>query len=178
MEIGTMNISKYQKLFGVGPIGMLIGMVMLGLLWLLDKTLRHVEISSRPRIIRIIGLILIMLWICWHSWCIRTISRWWRHDQLCTTGPYRFVRHPIYAGGVLLGSIGMTLMFNSWIMLPLPVLMYATYSILVRKEEAMMTAVFGEEYKRYAANTGRLFPRIPREKKRQVGPGFSPDRFV
>ena len=101
-----------------------------------------------------------VIWICWHSWCIKAISQWWRHDQLCTKGPYRIVRHPIYAGGTLLGSLGIALLFNSWIMLLLPVLMYIAYSILVRREETMMTAVFGEEYLRYASKTGRLFPRI------------------
>jgi protein-S-isoprenylcysteine O-methyltransferase Ste14 len=156
----TMSISRYQKLFGVGPLGMLIGIVLLGLLWLLDRAFHSAEILSQPGTIRFIGLVFVVLWVCWHSWCIRTISRWWRHDELCTTGPYRFVRHPIYAGGVLLGAIGVALIFNSWIMLALPVLMHATYSILVRKEEAMMAAVFGEEYKRYAGRTGRLFPRI------------------
>lgn len=156
-----MNISKYQKLFGVGPLGMLIGIVMFGLLWLLDRVLNHVEILNKPGMIRSIGSILVVLWVCWHSWSIKTISRWWRHDQLCTSGPYRFARHPIYAGGVLLGATGIALIFNSWIILALPVLMYTTYSILVRKEEAMMMAIFGEEYKRYAARTGRLFPRIP-----------------
>ena len=60
-----------------------------------------------------------------------------------------------------MGSMGVVLIFNSWIILPLPALMFAIYSILVRKEEAMMTTVFGGKYKRYAADTGRLFPRIP-----------------
>lgn len=155
-----MKISKYQKLFGVGPAGMLISLAILGLLWLLDRILRNVEMFSQPRLVRMIGLILIAIWICWHFWCMRTIRLWWRHDQLCTTGPYRFVRHPIYAGGIFLGSLGTSLMFNSWIVLLLPVLMYAVYSILVRKEETMMTAVFGEEYERYASHTGRLFPRF------------------
>jgi len=70
----------------------------------------------------------------------------------------------------LLGSIGVVLIFNSWIILPLPVLMFVLYSILVWKEEAMMMAVFGEEYKQYAAHTGRLFPRVLPVKK-QMDPG-------
>jgi protein-S-isoprenylcysteine O-methyltransferase Ste14 len=155
-----MSISKSQKLFGVGLIGMLASLVLLGLLWLLDRAFYHVEITGHSGAIRIIGLALIAIWICWHIWCLRAIGLWWYHDQLCTKGPYRLVRHPIYAGGILLGSLGVSLMFNSWIVLLLPVLMYVAYSILVRKEEAMMTAVFGEEYQRYAARTGRLFPRF------------------
>jgi protein-S-isoprenylcysteine O-methyltransferase len=165
-----MNISRYQKLFGVGPLGLLIGVVLLGLLWLMDRALQHVEMSSQPGIMRIIGSIFILFWVCWHSWCIRTISRWWRHDQLCKTGPYQFVRHPIYAGAALLGFMGVVFILNSWVILPLPVFIYAIYSILVRKEEAMMRAVFGEEYKQYAAHTGRLFPRILPAKKTQMDP--------
>ncbi len=153
-------ITRYQKLFGVGQIALLIGIVILGLLWLLDRALGHVEISGRTAPVRTIAFILIAIWLCWHVWCMRAISRWWRHDELCTQGPYRFVRHPIYAGGILLGSLGISLLFNSWILLLQPVISYAIISLLVRKEETMMTALFGEEYKSYAAQTGRLFPRI------------------
>ena len=155
-----MNITRYQKLFGVGPLGMLIGAVLLCVLLLLDRAMHHVKILERPEISKVVGFIVVALWFCWHVWCIRTISRWWRHDQLCTTGPYRFVRHPIYAGGTVLGASGIALMFNSWIMLLLPVFLYVTYFLLVRKEETMMKTVFGEEYERYAARTGRLLPRI------------------
>ncbi len=55
---------------------------------------------------------------------------------------------------------GIALMFNSWIILLWPVLLYPIWSLLVRKEEMMMTEVFGEEYTRYAARTGRFFPRF------------------
>jgi protein-S-isoprenylcysteine O-methyltransferase Ste14 len=155
-----MNIGRYQKLFGVGPVGFLIGLVLLGLLWLLDRTLDHVEILNQPKPLRTIGWLLIVIWLCWHVWSIKAISSWWRHDRLCTTGPYRFVRHPIYAGGIWLGSLGIALMFNSWIVIFQPVLAYMVVSFLVRKEESMMTTVFGEEYRHYASRTGRLFPRF------------------
>jgi protein-S-isoprenylcysteine O-methyltransferase Ste14 len=157
-EIGS--ISKYRKIFGVGPLGLLIGSVMLGLLWLIDSRFGHAAILGRSWLLRLIGMILIGVWICWHIWCLKTIKKWWRGDQLCTTGPYRFVRHPIYAGGALFGSLGVSLLFNSWVILLLPFLLYTVYWILVRSEEKMMLSVFGEEYRRYAANTGRLFPRF------------------
>jgi protein-S-isoprenylcysteine O-methyltransferase Ste14 len=155
-----MKISKYQKLFGVGLLGAAINFAVLGLFWLLDRKLGHVQILSQAGPIRMLGLILVGLWICWQIWCVRTIRLWWRDDRLCTSGPYRFVRHPMYAGGVVLGFLGISLMLNSWIILLSPVLQYLVTSILVRKEEAIMAAVFGEDYRRYAARTGRLFPRL------------------
>ena len=155
-----MEINNYQKLFGVGPLGLAISLVLLGLFWLLDKGLSHVKILTRSTPVKIAGLIFIVLELCWHAWCIRTLRGWWKDNRLCTTGPYRFVRHPIYAGGVLLGLLGVSLLFNSWIVLLAPVVAYPAYFLLVRKEEEMMASVFGEEYKRYAARTGRLFPRL------------------
>ncbi len=155
-----MKITRYQKLFGVGQISLLIGLVVFGLLWLLDRALGHVGILSRPRPVRIIGSILIAAWVCWHSWCMKAISPWWRYDKLCTMGPYKFVRHPIYAGGLWFGFLGISLLFNSWIVLLQPVILFPVLSLLVRSEEKMMTGVFGEEYQRYAVQTGRLFPKL------------------
>jgi protein-S-isoprenylcysteine O-methyltransferase Ste14 len=155
-----MQISRYQKMFGVGPFGWLINLAILGLLVFLDRMAHHVEISRNPVLAKIIGFILIAIWICWHSWCVKIISSWWHHDRLCTTGPFRFVRHPMYSGGTFFALLGIALIFNSWIILLLPVLAYAVNSVLVRREEKMMTEVFGEEYRRYAARTGRFFPRF------------------
>ena len=158
-----MNISRYQKIFGVGPIGAVAGFLLLGFLWQVDRILNHVEILSQPKPIRILGFMLIAGWICWHVWCLRTIRSWWQKDRLCTSGPYRFVRHPLYAGGVWLVGFGIALTLNSWILLLWPILGCFTMSMLVRKEEKMMVAVFGEEYQRYASRTGCLVPRCFRK---------------
>ena len=157
-----MNISGYQRRFGVGLVGVTIGLLLFGLLWLLDRSLDHTEILSQPKPIRLIGWALIGVWVCWHIWCLKTIRSWWNEGQLCTMGPYRFVRHPIYAGGAFIG-FGLALIFNSWILLLWPIFSYFLWSALVRKEETMMETVFGEEYKRYAARTGRLLPRFFRK---------------
>lgn len=155
-----MHISRYQKLFGVGPLNLLICLVLLGMLWILDRALGHVEILDKPNTCRLFGLTLIVIWIIWHSWCVKTISRWWRNDELCTTGPYRLVRHPIYSGSIVLGLTGVSLLINSWVLLLAPILQYFILSKLVRKEEAMMAAVFGDRYREYASHTGRLLPKL------------------
>jgi protein-S-isoprenylcysteine O-methyltransferase Ste14 len=154
------GVSFYQKFFGVGPIGILISLAVLGLLWLLDRRLGRVGVLIQPGPVLIFGLIMMGICVCWVLWCFNTIRRWWLQNRLCTTGPYRFVRHPIYAGWIWLGCPGVALVLNSWIMLIGPFLLYFFYSILVRKEEKMMEEVFGDEYRQYASRTGRLFPRI------------------
>ena len=155
-------IGRYKRLFGIGPMTYFISLCLLGFLLLLDRALGSIEILNHPKPLRIVGLILIALWICWHLWAIKTIRGWWKSNCLCTSGPFRFVRHPMYAGGILLADLGVALLLNSWIVLLWPILVYPIWSILVRKEEKMMEAFFGEEYRKYASRTGRFIPRINR----------------
>jgi len=155
-----MGISRIQRIFGVGPIGFVADVVLLLFLWLLDRRLGHVAISSAPQWVMAPGLVLIGFWVCWHIWCARTIMKWWRDGQLCTDGPYRFVRHPMYAGVLWLLNTGIALALNSWLLLLCPFVIFFVTTALVRREEKMMTEVFGEKYSRYAARTGRLFPRL------------------
>jgi protein-S-isoprenylcysteine O-methyltransferase Ste14 len=67
---------------------------------------------------------------------------------LVTTGPYRFVRHPLYTNGALAFTalsvaIGMALL-----------------AVRTRQEEAHLAARFGAGWSAYAATTGRFLPRL------------------
>lgn len=97
--------------------------------------------------------------------CWRRMGDDWRMDvssgptALITDGPFRRIRHPIYAFSILL-------MLCSAIVLPtLPMLVIALVHIALmhvkaRNEEAHLAAVHGEAYTRYAARTGRFVPRL------------------
>jgi protein-S-isoprenylcysteine O-methyltransferase Ste14 len=82
------------------------------------------------------------------------------NQSLVKRGPYRWVRHPMYAA-VFLSVIGVCLMTSNWL--------FALVSIpgvapaLVRrmsKEEAMMVDKFGDEYRAYMRRTGRVLPKF------------------
>jgi protein-S-isoprenylcysteine O-methyltransferase Ste14 len=147
-------------MFGVGPIGLMVDVVLLFILGLLGKKLGYAEISNNPGAIRLWGLIILLLWICWHGWCLATLKAWLQDSKLCTGGPYRLVRHPLYAGVIFIANPGIALVFNSWTMILCVLFIFPVLSVLVRKEETIMHSFFDEDYVRYAARTGRLFPRI------------------
>ena len=79
--------------------------------------------------------------------------------QLIRTGPYRFVRHPIYTG-MLLGSVGTALVVGEWRGVLAVVMLLAAHSRKAMREESMLTREFREEYKAYRKQTGFLFPRL------------------
>ncbi len=80
-------------------------------------------------------------------------------QTLITTGPYQYMRHPMYTALIIIG-IGLGLLSSSWYFL-LPFL--ATMVVVVfriRKEEDAMIEKFGESYLKYSQETGRFLPHI------------------
>ena len=82
------------------------------------------------------------------------------HDHaLVSSGPYRFLRHPVYSGdlalflGAALGTLNVSLLVL-W-----PIAVMGTW-LQARLEEQLLESKFGESYRRYARTTGRFLPRL------------------
>ena len=73
-------------------------------------------------------------------------------------GPYQYVRHPGYAGSVLMW-IGVALSTGDWVgvLVIIPVIVMA-YVRRIQAEDAMLIARFGPEYAAYARDVRRLVP--------------------
>lgn len=79
--------------------------------------------------------------------------------HLVTTGPYAFIRHPLYAA--MFGwAVSLVLLTANWIFLAMAVLSIAGTIRRVPYEEQMMIEAFGDEYKTYMQRTGRFIPRL------------------
>lgn len=96
-------------------------------------------------------------WLLAAAW--KVLYQAQRGHRLATTGPYARIRHPQYAGFVLI-MFGFLLQWPTLVtlaMFPILVFMYAS---LAKREERDVTAEFGEAYLRYAARTPAFFPRL------------------
>jgi protein-S-isoprenylcysteine O-methyltransferase Ste14 len=76
--------------------------------------------------------------------------------ELVTSGPYAYVRHPIYTG-LILAMIGSALT-ESLLWLLLFVLYFAYFLFSARTEEKMMLAQFPDAYPAYRRRTKMLIP--------------------
>jgi protein-S-isoprenylcysteine O-methyltransferase Ste14 len=80
--------------------------------------------------------------------------------RLVTTGPYRWVRHPLYTVGIAL-FLSIALMAGNWFMLLWAVVaLIAVRVVVIPREEAQLVARFGDEYRRYRTGTGSLLPSL------------------
>jgi protein-S-isoprenylcysteine O-methyltransferase Ste14 len=76
--------------------------------------------------------------------------------ELVTSGPYRWIRNPIYTG-ILLGLLGTALAVNLYFLLALAAAAgYFIYSATV--EERRLAAAFPDTYPAYRAHTKMLIP--------------------
>ena len=83
--------------------------------------------------------------------------------KLITTGPYKYVRHPMYLG-LFLYTIGLMM-----VSLDVFVILFFAFTIWVNYrripgEEQMLMEKFGDEYLDYIKRSGRLLPMFRRNK--------------
>lgn len=79
---------------------------------------------------------------------------------LVTRGVYRRVRHPMYAALWLCGAAQALLLPNAVAGPAFLLSFLPMYRLRVPREEALMLAAFGGEYRAYTARTGRIVPRF------------------
>jgi protein-S-isoprenylcysteine O-methyltransferase Ste14 len=83
-------------------------------------------------------------------------------QQLVTTGPYAIVRHPMYSG-LILSALGSLLLYTTW-----TTMYFACFAplIFVRawREEKVLSAEFGEQWKEYCNRVPAFIPRLRKER--------------
>jgi protein-S-isoprenylcysteine O-methyltransferase Ste14 len=112
-----------------------------------------------------VGLVLFFAGLSFAIWARFNIGRNWgtpmsqKDDpELVTSGPYRFVRHPIYSG-ILVAGLG-TAVALSWTWLIIFGLAGAYFVYAAVIEERYLTAQFPNAYPTYKRSTKMLVPFI------------------
>ena len=84
-----------------------------------------------------------------------------RLGPLVASGPFRWVRNPLYLGNIALW-LGLTLTAGlPWLAAPVALLLAFEYHAIVRWEEQLLAARLGELYRRYVEMVPRWMPRPP-----------------
>lgn len=102
-------------------------------------------------------LIVAGFWMLSSAWKVLYAAQ--RLHALATTGPYAKIRHPQYAGFVLI-MFGFLLQWPTIVTVVMfPILLYM-YVRLAHAEEREARTEFGEEYSKYADRVPAFFPRF------------------
>ena len=101
------------------------------------------------------------------QWAQNTLGKNWsdtprmiKEQSLITSGPYQYIRHPIYTAFLLI--LGSTFLISAnWLVglawIGMTVLEVASR---ISFEENLMMEYFGDQYREYMKRTGRLLPKL------------------
>jgi protein-S-isoprenylcysteine O-methyltransferase Ste14 len=99
-----------------------------------------------------------------------------QHRSLVVTGPYHYIRHPLYVAFFLF-FIGAGLAVGAWVISAAgAALFFLLMTVRLRKEERQLVERFGRSYLEYAARTPRFFPRMRHLSSAVVLPEALPEK--
>ncbi len=120
-----------------------------------------------PLWLRIIFAIAALLCVPLSLWVFRNIGKnvsetvlVKKGHELVTSGPYRWVRHPLYATALLL-LCSASVMAESWFLFVYFVAAALAFRFeVIPQEEKRLVEAFGNEYREYQGRSGALLPKI------------------
>jgi protein-S-isoprenylcysteine O-methyltransferase Ste14 len=122
-----------------------------------------------------IGVAMGLLGLFIRGWAAGTIHK---EKELTTTGPYAFTRNPLYVGSFFLG-LGVTIAGGQWVWPALFLVFYVgVYGRTMSGEAALLTELFGDRFRHYAAHVPAFAPRLtPYRAPGPAGGGFTFARY-
>ena len=140
------------RLTGLGAVGAIV-----------IAALSRGHLQTHNTALEVIGTVLFACGIAFAVWARLHLGRNWgaptsqrAEPELITSGPYRFVRHPIYSG-LLLALLGTALVDSLFSLIVVAVLMVYFY-YCGRVEERNLIAAFPNDYPEYRQRTKMLVP--------------------
>ncbi len=153
-------MTPYSRIFGSGPIGLLLSVLLLIGAYLAAHLVPMPPLIGDQNarwgmlfvgLIGTIGLV---------AWSLRSLPPSARGRALCTHGALRYVRHPLYASFLSFFNFCLALFLGHPVYLLWALALHPLWHGLMRHEEALMACEFGEAYRHYAQRTGRFVPRF------------------
>ena len=130
----------------------------------LSEAMPSSAFTSGRRLLFYIGLALMVIGMALRWYSIRVLGRWFttsvaiRPDQkVVAGGPYRWIRHPSYTGG-LLTVLGIFVCLTNPLSLVGMLPPLAGYAYRIRVEERTLVRSLGQPYLSYMRRTKRLLP--------------------
>jgi protein-S-isoprenylcysteine O-methyltransferase Ste14 len=125
----------------------------------------HIDLNFY--LLNVLALVFLLGGMAWRTWAILTLGRFFTTNvavrsghRVIRQGPYRWMRHPSYTGG-LTTFFGLGLALANWLSLVvLMVMMVTVYIYRMNVEEKVLIAALGDEYLEYSRQTKRLIPGI------------------
>jgi protein-S-isoprenylcysteine O-methyltransferase Ste14 len=123
--------------------------------WLSDRPMK----LSENVYILILGITLIVFGSLLNAWTVKHLVRAIKTRELVQTGPYNYIRHPMYVFiHIILIGVGLLWFSSTWFIILL--LFTPIWYLVGRIEEKQMVEITDGKYHDYKKSTGMFFPKL------------------
>lgn len=160
-----MEENNKNNLFGCLPQALLgnflVDVIFWGLGLLMGGPYIYIEFSSAFYIF----LTLIGSFVVLTGWSIYALIKNHATKNLAVTGPYHYVRHPMYAAIIFLLNAAIGILLHSWLLIIAILPVYIIWKRALQKEEKKLAEKFGQDYSQYQKEVKPLVPNLWRLNK-------------
>lgn len=141
------------EIYAMGQAGVFISALWLNPIW------------NKPNSFHILGFFLFVSGLLYRLWAIRTLGQYYSHivrkvdgHRVVDTGPYKYIRHPAYAG-MILANAGIVIYFLNTVTLIIYLIVFVPAIVLrILIEEKTLNKVEG--YPEFAQTRKRILPSV------------------
>ena len=135
--------------------------------YIIDPEYMHWSTLPLPNSLRLFGISFGSIAVLLYLWTLSNLGNnvtgsvaIRKNHTLVRSGPYRWVRHPLYSVRLFFLFPAFFLLSASWFVGSMGVLWFTMLALRTRVEEAKLIEKHGEKYQVYVSRTGRFLPRL------------------
>jgi len=150
---------KKKDFFGVGPK---IGIVLIPW-WALTILLSCISDGFKFTPEKSTGLVvggafLLLFGLIFYFYSVKLLLNGLKEGKLVTHGTFYLCQNPLYLSFVLFFIPATALLLNSWLVLTSSLIGFILVKLYVNSEYQVLEDIFGDEYRKYKAETPEFFP--------------------
>lgn len=161
--VQSVNIFNLFFLLVVNPLAAIL--LITNRLTASDPTRFTIHEPAALMIVELLGLVLYVTGYLLMGWALITLGRNYQlggstprsDDRMVVAGPYKLIRHPMYAAALSI-SLGLACLIQSWAFFCVFGIYVGLIFALIPTEENALQSVYGEQYGSYQHKTSRLVP--------------------
>jgi len=107
------------------------------------------SVGGPPDVLMVLSIIVLIPGIILWMWSVILILTKVPRQELITSGPYAWVKHPLYTSVALLVLPWIGFMLNTWLGALLGTVLYTASRMFSPEEESMLSVTFGPSWEAY-----------------------------
>ena len=114
--------------------------------------------ATRSQALTVSGVVLLVFGLVFYFSSVRLLLNGLKDGKLVTSGAFYLCQNPLYMSFVLFFTPAIALLLNSWLVLTSAIIGFVLLKIYVGREYQVLEEAFGDEYRKYKAETPEFFP--------------------